>query len=306
MLLKFAIQDFIEDREFKNLSPATIITYQNTFRNFKEWCGENEIIDVTEITERTIKKYLLYCKKERENKPTSINHKIRNLRMLFNYMEETGIIKKDKNPMTKIKTIKEDVKIEVFSDYHIRQMLNYYRRIRTRDKTFWAYRDYTMIVVLYGTGIRLGELASLEWRNVDLINKNITVFGKKRIQRSIPVVEKLSKELAEYRIFCERYFNKLGKFVFVDNENIKLSKNAIQNIFKRLKKIMNFRDVRLSCHTFRHTFAHRMLTAGCDIFTLQKMLGHSTLDMTKKYLALWGTALKDQNEKYNPLNRFEF
>jgi len=71
-----------------------------------------------------------------------------------------------------------------------------------------------------------------------------------------------------------------------------MTTEAVKNIFKRLKAIMNFNDVRLSAHTFRHTFAHRFLMNGGDVFTLQKMLRHSNLKMTEKYLAIWGTALR--------------
>ena len=73
----------------------------------------------------------------------------------------------------------------------------------------------------------------------------------------------------------------------------------------KLQEVMNFTDVRLSAHTFRHTFSHRFLMSGGDVFTLQKILRHKNLSMTEKYLALWGTALHEQNEKYNPLNDFD-
>jgi integrase/recombinase XerD len=65
---------------------------------------------------------------------------------------------------------------------------------------------------------------------------------------------------------------------------------------------MNFKDVRLSCHTFRHTFAKNWIMSGGDIFSLQKILGHAKLEMTKRYADLFMSAIQEQNDKFNPLN----
>lgn len=303
MLFKFALQEFKDEKEFQNLSERTIEAYMITLKEFHEYCIERDIVDVDEVTTNFVKKYLLYCKKERENSPNTVNTKLKNLRVFFNFMVDCDYIKT--SPCKKIEALKTDVKIEVFSDNHIRQMLSYYRRLKNRDKTFYAFRDHTIIITLLGTGIRLGELCNLKWSSIDFDSYAITVFGKGREQQTIPVTEKLIKELIEYKIFCERNFNQISDFVFVNAYNKKLTENAVQNIFKRLSKVMNFKDVRLSAHTFRHTFAHRFLMNGGDVFTLQRMLRHKKLSMTEKYLAIWGTALRDQNNKFNPLNNMD-
>ncbi|MEZ2661280.1 tyrosine-type recombinase/integrase [Aneurinibacillus aneurinilyticus] len=305
MLLKFALKDFQDDREFKNLSEITINAYMLTLHEFQSFCSERGIIDISEVTPAIIKSYLVHCQKDRKNNPTTRNSKLHHLKIFFNYLEKNDIITDKGNPTKKIEYAKQEVKIEVFNDNHIKQMLGYYRRIKYRDKSLFAYRDYSMILVLLGTGIRLGELCNLKWKEVDLVNGTIIVFGKKRQQSSVPITDKLIKELAEYKVFCERQFEELTEYVFINRNGEQLTPNAVKCIFKRLKEIMNFKDVRLSAHTFRHTFAHRMLANGCDVFTLQKMLRHSNLRMTERYLAIWGTALRDQNNKFNPLNNLD-
>ncbi|GED25195.1 tyrosine recombinase XerC [Brevibacillus agri] len=305
MLLKFAIKDFKDDREFKNLSPKTIESYMSALNEFQDYCGKQEIVDVSDVTPNTVKNYLMYCQKERNNNVTTRNSKLHVLKIFFNYLEEIEVITQKQNPAKKIGYGKEDIKIEVFQDRHIQQMLGYYRRLKQREKSFFAYRDYTMIVFLLGTGVRLGEMVNLSWNEVDLKNGTIIVFGKKRQQSSIPITEKLIKELCEYRVYCEQTFGEVPQYVFTDVEGKKLTDNAVKCVFKRLKEIMNFPDCRLSAHTFRHTFAHRMLMNGCDVFTLQKMLRHSNIAMTQRYLAIWGVALASQNEKFNPLNSLE-
>lgn len=290
MLLKFAVKDFLDDREFKNLSTATLSGYKLTLNEFHAYCVANGAIDVTDVTPATLKGYLLHCQRERGNGPTSLNHKLGNLRIFFSYLEETEAIDKKGNPARKVMPVKADVKIEVFTDSQIRQMLGYFQQIKTRDKTFFAYRDYAIIVMLLGTGVRLGELVNLRWDDVDLHNLMLTVFGKKRQQSSVPVTAKLSKELCEYRLFVERWSNGLPEFVFTDSHGEQLTENSVKCIFKRLKQVMNFKGVRLSAHTFRHTFAVRMVKAGADVFTVQKILRHTDLSMTMRYVNLFGTA----------------
>ncbi|MCM3595054.1 tyrosine-type recombinase/integrase [Metabacillus idriensis] len=306
MLLKFAIQDFKDDSEFKNLSEQSIKNYMIQLNEFHGFCAEKEILNVEDVTANTIKSYLLYCMKLKENNPVTVNTKIKNLKAFFNYMVESDIVIEKRNPMIKIEKAKTDTKIDVFSDNHIKQMLNYYRRLKGREHSFYAYRDYTIILTLLGSGMRLGELCNLKWNEIDLITGTIIVFGKNRTQASIPITDKLVKELAEYKVFCQQHFEELSEHVFINRENKPMTTDAVKNVFKRLKAIMNFKNVRLSAHTFRHTFAHRFLMNGGDVFTLQKMLRHSNLKMTEKYLAIWGTALREQNEKFNPLSNLEY
>lgn len=305
MLLKFSIQDFKDDREFQNLSIQTIKTYEVILTEFQRFCVDKEVLNVEEVTNSVVKAYLLYCMKVKLNNPVTINTKIKNLKAFFNYMVNNDFISKKSNPMLKIEKVKTDTKIEVFTDRHIKQMLGYYRGLKGREHSFHAYRDYTIILTLLGTGIRLGELCNLKWEDVDLIKGTIIVFGKNRVQASIPITEKLVKELAEYKLFCHQHFKGVSQYVFVNKMNERMTTDAVKSVFKRLKAIMNFQDVRLSAHTFRHTFAHRFLINGGDVFTLQKMLRHSSLKMTEKYLAIWGTALREQNERYNPLRYLE-
>lgn len=304
MLLKFAIKDFLEDRELKSLSPYTLAGYKRTLDEFYQFCIDKEIINIEDVTTNTIKSYLIFCQKERKNNARTLNHKFFNLRIFFNYMEEIEVIAQKKAPTRKLSPVKEAVKIQVFTDEQVRQMLKYYQRMKYRDKTYFAYRDYTIIVTLVGTGIRLGELCNLKWTEIDMVNNTITVWGKKRQQSSIPMTDKLKKELCEYQVFCKQT-DQLGEYVFVNDKKNRMTENAIKCVFKRLKKIMNFSDARVSAHTFRHYVAVKMIRQGCDVFTVQRILRHTDIKMTMRYVNLFGTALAEQNNKYNPLNSID-
>ncbi|WP_268795819.1 tyrosine-type recombinase/integrase [Paenibacillus sp. Soil522] len=168
-----------------------------------EYCIQYEFVSVEEITYNHVRQHLSTCL-ERGNKAGSINTKLLRIRAFLNYMVECEVI--TKNPAKRVKMQKEDVKIDVFTDEQIHQMLNFYRRIKQCEKSYVAYRDYMMIVTLLGTGIRRGEIINLKWSDVDFINQSITVFGKSRRKDTLPITEKLSKELAAYKIFCKQYW----------------------------------------------------------------------------------------------------
>lgn len=304
MLVKFAIKDFLEDREYKNVSKATLEGYRNILYPFENWLTEEGITNVCDITKHTLKKYLIDCQK-RGNNATSRNSKMRRVKALMNYLVEIEVL--DKSPAKDIKNAKEDIRIEVFTDYHIKQMLNYYRRLKHRDKAFFAYRDYTIIVTLLSTGIRQKELIELKWSDINFEQLTISIIGKSRIYETIPITEKLIKELSAYKLYCQQHFgkNNINNYVFTNRSNEQLTPNAVQNMFKRLAKIMNFRDVRLSSHTFRHTFCQRCIQSGMSTFAVQRMMRHSNISVTERYAAMWGNDLKEQNDKYNPLNNLD-
>ncbi|MFD1357348.1 tyrosine-type recombinase/integrase [Fictibacillus halophilus] len=304
MLIKFAVQDFYEDREFKNLSPKTITAYKDILSQFFGFCLEQEVLNVQDITVNTVKQYLLHCQK-RGNNATTTNSKLQRIRAFLNYMVECEVI--EKNPAKRVQKAREDIRIDVFTDYHIKQMLNYYRRLRNREHAFHSYRDHTVIITLLGTGLRLSELCSMKWTDINFVQHTMYVFGKNRRKESIPIAEKCIQELSAYRMYCEHFFGKenINEYVFTNRENKPLTPNAVQNVFKRLSKIMNFRDVRLSSHTFRHTFCQKCIHAGMSTFAIQKLMRHSSIAVTEKYSAMWGNDLKEQNEKYNPLNHID-
>jgi len=302
MLIKFAIQDFLDERKMMNVSEYTLINYRSFFKGFQSWLREyDNIQDVSDITTNTLRLYLTYCKNEKGNSSNTINNKVKNLKAFFNHLIENEYVQH--NPCLKLKKQQTDERIEVFTDVHIRQMLRYYRRMKRKDHEFTAYRNTAMIITLLGTGIRLGEMRGLKWSDVNV--RQISIFGKNRKLETVPLTEKVYNELMDLKLYYERYFDHEVDYVFVHRNGVQISYEATKGVFKKLQEVMNFKDIRLSAHTFRHTFAQKFLLNGGDVFTLQKILRHTSLTMTEKYLALWGTALHEQNDKYNPLNNMD-
>jgi integrase/recombinase XerD len=302
VLLKFAYQDFLDDRRFKNTTKTNIKNYEMLLGKFVDYCIENGVVNAEDITFSHVRQYLLNCQ-EKGDKASTINTKLLRIRAFLNYMVECEVIKT--NHAKKIKPQKDDVKIDVFSDEQIRQMLNFYRRIKQREKSFVAYRDYMIIVTILGTGIRRGEIINLQWSDIDFENKSISVFGKTRRKETIPITDKLVKEFAGYQSFSKQYWGNMSDYVFVKRDNKQLTENAIMLVFQYLQKKMNFKDVRVSAHTFRHTFCHRLAMSGMSAFAIQKLMRHQNITVTMRYVSMWGNELREQNDKYNPLNSLD-
>lgn len=247
MLLKFAFQDFLEDRKFKNTTEANIQNYKVLLGGFVDYCQSNNILNIEEIETIHVKSYLRECQKK-GNSASTIDTKLQRIRAFFNYLVEEGVIKK--NVASRVKRQKEDIKINVFNDKQIQQMLSYYRGLKRREKSYFAYRGYMMILTLLGTGIRRTEIINLKWSDVDFENLTMSVYGKNRKKEIVFFTEKLAKELSAYNLFCKQHFKKLSEYVFVNRDNTQMTPNSIMLVFQNLQKKMNFSNVRVSPHTF--------------------------------------------------------
>src|SRR5699024_3082166 len=234
----------------------------------------------------------------------TINTRLQRIRAFLNYCVQEKIV--TENVARNVKRLKEDTKIDVFTDLQINQMLAYYRSLRRKEQSYFAYRGYMLILTLIGNRARRTEAINLKWSHIDEGNLSLSVFNSKgRVDSTVFITEKLLKELLYYKSFCISHFGKLGEYVFVNRDNTQMTQNSIMLLFQNLSKKMNFKDVRVSAHTFRHTFCHRLAMSGASPFAIQKMMRHENIQTTMRYVAMWGSDLRKQNDEHNPLNDFQ-
>lgn len=305
MILKYAIKEFIGDRKFKQLSKKTVLSYRNLLEEFYVYCIEQkEIVHTSDVTPSIIKSFLLSCQ-ERGNRPATVNTKLRAIKTLFNYLEEIEIISRTSNPVRKVNFVKTEDKVTTFSDDQVKMILQYFRRMKGKTNSIFSVRDATIFITLISTGIRCGELCNLKWSDVDLVNNHIIIFGKLRVQQGLPIVPKLKTELLEWRIFCEHEFRRIPEYVFVNRSGKRVTENAITCLFRRLKAKFNFKEVRCCCHDCRRYYASSLIRNGADAFTVQQLMRHSDLAMTKKYVRIFGNELEQRNPAFNPLSHLD-
>ncbi len=128
------------------------------------------------------------------------------------------------------------------------------------------------------------------------------VFGKAIREANVPLANRLLRELALWKTYCEKKFNKTSPHAFVSQTNKLLTVNAGKCFFKRLAQAVGFPEARCSAHSCRYYYAKTYIQAGGDIVSLARILRHTSIKTTERYLHFFGNELAEQNEKFNPLN----
>lgn len=303
MLLKFAFEDFIADRKYQNTSDSNIASYRYMVKPFIDHCIDEGVINVEDVTRVHFKNFLIMAQQQNK-KPHTINTIILRTKAFFNYCVEENYIQE--NIAKKVKTQKVDVKIDTFTDSQINQMLAYYRTQKKKHQSYSSYRNYVILLILLGTGIRRKELILLKWSDLDFTNQTMNVYGKSRKYETVFLTDKLTRELMSFKTFSNSVIKAKNDYIFLTNKEVPFTIHTIEYIFRDLKTKMNFKDVRLSPHTFRHTYAQRLIMSGVNAFAVQKLMRHEHIQTTQRYVNLWGSHLKQENDKHNPLNKFDF
>ena len=289
------------------LREKTMSSYEQTLHLFGRWCADElKIYTVDKITENVIRKYIddlqtrgkytfyvndlskkkNYPDRRRDyRKPvsvTTINNYIRNIRVFFNWLEREYIIRK--NPMKRIRQLKHNRQAKVFlSDEDLKKLLSKF------DKSYFTeHRDYVMIMLMLDSGMRLGECSTLLVTDLELARKRINLRAeetKGRKDRTVYFSPKTESVLRRWLQFKDRYVE--SDYLFpVKEHGGAISVGNFETNFKRYINRAGL-DEDYCPHCLRNNFAKRCLMNGMDIFTLSKILGHSSVEVTEQaYLDL--------------------
>lgn len=284
---------FIDECEVKNLSSQTIIWYKDHIKTLYKALKElNLPTDPAKITEQHIKQCILYWKKEKNLMPTSINHKIKAARAFFKFLCQQKII--DDLPTRRVETLRtKKVIIKPFSDDQLRKLF-----AQPDKSTFVGFRDYTFMLVLLDTGVRLRELENMKVNDVNLQDNKILVLGKGAKEREVYFQKTTGEYLRRYLIIRGELEH---DFLWINNDDTPMKRRNFQRRLQEYGRKAKIKNVRVSPHTFRHTCAKKYITKGGDMISLQNLLGHSTLEMVRHYVHLWGADLKKAHKKFSPV-----
>jgi integrase/recombinase XerD len=275
-------EQFLREKLFlSNVSPRTI-------RYFK-WCYSRFKKSNPEFTKQSLNSWVISLR-ESGISISTINSYIRGINSFLSWLYQNEHLKE---PL-KIKLLREPQRIlKVFSDQQLKALLFY------RPKGFYEHRLYALLCLVIDTGIRIEEALTLTRSKVDLDNLLVTVRGKGDKERIIPFSMECRKHL--FKFLKSHDF----ELVFPTRHGGRMTyRNSVRD-FKNLCGKLGINGVRTSWHTLRHGFALNHIRQGGDVFSLQRMLGHSSLEITKRYVDLTEDDLKLVHKKTSILGRLK-
>jgi len=261
------------------LRPLTLAAYEAALVQFRQWVRTAlEDRPPDELTARDVLAYLEHLRTVRRNGPGAVNRAVVILRRFYRAMVAMGHLDDRANPLRNFPSIKAAPrKLPVtISSEQVRRLL-----AEPREDTVIGLRDRAILALLYGTGIRASECATLRNGQVDLVQLTITVNGKGGHERSIP----LSPQLAEVlRLYVEARGPALPTAPFFRSRFGRLLSRT--SIYERVRTWGQRSRVgwRLSPHRLRHTFATHLVRAGVGLVTIRDLLGHRLITSTQIYL----------------------
>lgn len=293
--MEAAINAFLRNCRVRNLTKETLKYYKIVLRSLTELLDEQGVSRPIDVSSDHIDECIL-MRQESGISDTTVNTFLRGWRAFFNWMHTEGHITEDVG--ARIRLIKAEKRvIQTFTKDQLRRLFE------APDKsTFTGYRNYVATLVLLETMCRISELINIKITDINWRDRTIKVYGKGRKERLVPFQAKVERHLQEY-VNIRGHLD--HDFLFVNIDNNPISKRTMQQEIAALGKEAGIKGVRCSPHTFRHTGAKMYIMAGGDTFSLQKILGHTSLDVVRMYVNLFSTDISAQHAKFSPLNNFD-
>jgi site-specific recombinase XerD len=291
-------------------SYRTIEWYSANLKRFRNYLKNRHLSEsLDSIDKKLLREYVLYLLKRNrfENHPfvpvdtetlsaTTVHGHVRTLRAFFSWLVDEGLtqenLARDLKPPRLVKKA-----VSTLSDGEIMAIVNTLN-LNSRCEA----RNLTIFMLLLDTGLRTGELVNLKMEDVHIGEGFLKVMGKGKKERIVPIGNKAQKILQRYLFRYRTTPMHTGiENAFLSVHGSPLTENSVKWMFARLARRSGVQ--RLHAHLCRHTFATRFLINGGDVFTLQRILGHSTLEMVRHYVNLATNDIIIQHQRCSPLDR---
>ena len=284
------LEDYLKYLEYqKNYSKHTIDSYQKDIEEYLEYI-EDKKIKLLKINYDEIKMYLKYLS-DKEDVNSTISRKISALRGFYKFLQNNNKI--ENNPFSLINLPKKEKKLPRFFFYNeLEELFN-----TPKLNTPLGQRDRLILEMLYATGVRVSELVNIKVS--DITDRTIKILGKGNKERIVRFGDYCDEILKMYLNDGHYKLNSSSQYLFLNSNGGKLTDRGVRYL---LDKIIDKTTIekKISPHMLRHSFATHLLNEGCDILTVQELLGHESLTATSIYTHVTNDRLKDVYFKTHP------
>lgn len=318
---------YMEHCKSKQLREKTMISYEQTLKLFAAWLWEAEgVVHVEKVKEASIRRYIIELQSRGKytfyTKPKgaaaveakrrgdynhkmsniTINNYLRNLKAFFHWLEDVDVIAR--SPLNKVRELPQQRNArEYLEDDEVKMLL---RQMDTCS--FPEYRDMVIMMIMLDSGTRLGETLSIEMEQIDLHSRTIQLPADKtkgRTARTVFFSQKVEKELRRWLQFKDRYCSSVYAFP-IRHTGRPLNTSQYEANFRKYLVRAGIKK-HITPHTLRNNFAKRCLLAGMDIYTLSRILGHSSVTVTEQaYLDIHDSEIKHRYHKFSPLDQIYY
>lgn len=284
-------------RKERHASDKTIVTYEQSLREFNgflfEYYGGKELsLDILSEGD-SVRAFLVELDK-RGNERRTVRKKLSSIRSFARYLVRFECLAHDFTGF--ISTPKAPKPIPVFVEEEgIEKML----AVSLNSTT--DYRDKAILELLYGTGMRVSELCNLNFGDVDFDGRIVTVLGKRRKQRVIPVIDRAIDTVRNYLKVRDQLSPRTAdeRALFLSSNGKRMIPASVYRIVaKRIRGVSSVE--RKGPHTLRHSFATHLLNHGADLEAVRQLLGHESLSTTQIYTHLSVEQLKKVYRNAHP------
>jgi len=288
-LFNLYLEDFLLCGRVEGKKSNTLRWYKETLTSFVAF------VDQEGLNQFSLRKYVNGLV-DRLKIATVDNH-VRAIKAFLRFLYKEGHIEEDLGATLKRPRLPKQFP-HVLNDEQVAALL------KVPDKKTWeGFRNYVMLLVFLDTGLRLSEVLSLTLDRVDLARGSLLVVGKGEKEREVYMGKTLRREMSRW--LKMRGFHPYEDRVFVTRDGRPLKKRGVERIIERLAKKAGIEGVRCSPHTLRHTFATSFIRNGGDVFTLQRILGHSHIETCMVYVHMSGKHVQEAMLRFLPVDRME-
>ena len=287
------IDAFLTELKNKNFSPLTVRAYAATLEKFSTFCKARKIVREKAFTPANLRTFLASIQLNSPKRNT-ILRKIASLRSFTNYLVRQN--KLEKNPFKLLPSPKKEKLLPKFlSEFETDRLID-----TAANNPHFAARNKALFELMYSSGLRRSEVTGLKIKDIDFFNGFVKVLGKGQKERLVPVTQTALQAIKDY-LACRPNPQPL-EALFLNKNGTPLTGDGLAYIFKNTA-IVSHLARRVTPHSLRHSFATHLLGHGCDLRSLQEMLGHKSLATTQVYTHVSLEQLKSVYNQAHPKSK---